>query len=119
MSKKKSGIIVAAITVLAVVAAIAYRTPVAQAEVVQLPATVVVTAPVRDCMKAYHAGYLIMQYRQDGLPLDTMLELFAGEEHQIKVVKKAFTVSEFSLLKNQDKAAKEFAEKQFNECEAN
>lgn len=113
---KHSGNIVAAIAVLAIVGVMSYLTPVAQAETIELPATHVV-APV-DCMKNYHTGFLIMQYRQDGLPLDTMIELFDGDADKIAVVKKAFTVGEFNLRKNQDKAAKQFAEKEFNECEA-
>jgi len=88
-----------------------------QATSLELPPTHVTEERV-DCVPIYLAGEMIMRYRQDGVPLIALTEMFHEYPALMPTVKDSFKVSEFELEKNQDKAVKEFAEKLYNECEA-
>lgn len=119
---------IAAVGVLTIIGVLAYLAPVkADAEdakplpvvenvSVVLPETKVVVQE-KDCMAAYYAADLIMNYRQDGLDLATTLTLFSDSPKSTKIVKEAFRVSQFNTEKYQKRAVKQFAEEQYNSCE--
>lgn len=102
---------------LLILGALAFLVPVAKAGTLELPPTEVKAERV-DCVPIYLAGEMIMRYRQEGVTLPTMTEMFDEFPALMPTVDEAFRVSEFNLPENQDKAVKEFAEKQYNECEA-
>lgn len=83
---------------------------------VVLAPAVIKPAPV-DCMAIYNEAYNIMSFRQDGLPLDVMLTIYADSASSTALVKRSFRTSQYGLVKNQVQAAKEFAEREYIDCE--
>lgn len=69
------------------------------------------------CMLIYKGAEHIMQQRQSGIPLPEMLEMYKDLPALLPTVRETFQVSEMSLEKNKAQAVKEFAERNFSDCE--
>lgn len=109
---------IAALAFVVIAGVLTVMIPKADAETVLLPATEVVAEDTIDCMSIYYGAEMIMKYRQSGTPLPVLLDQFKDLDALHPTIKEAYTRSEFSTEEYQNTAIKEFAEKHYNECEA-
>lgn len=69
------------------------------------------------CRPTFIVAETLMQSRQDGETLFTMLDSVKEAPSLEKMVNETFRVSRYEIKENQDKAVKEYAERKYLDCQ--
>lgn len=69
-----------------------------------------------DCMRLYNDAKLVMETRQMGMSLPEMMSAVGNWKAGKYMVSEAFKRSQYQTPSFQTRAAKEFAETQYNKC---